>query len=195
MTESSANFDQGASMSEQEGIAMWGAPPDVAHSRRSYMGGGEDLGYNTRQEPRMSDPALDAINPHGVSSSLAEGQFEHALWVQRGMPGKVDAPDGTPRASGRIKAVHQFGLGALVQRAADEGHDPGTDQVATDYLHQPEGPRPGVLDNYVDAARLLPAPTGYGNDYPLEHTGSHFECMGDDLIVAASRAVRRTQGQ
>ena len=109
------------------------------------------------------------------------------------MPGKRDFADGTGRATGRIKAVIThggYGLGPLVQRAADMGHDPGADQVNAGYLRNPQGPRPDVLDKYMNAAALVPAPTGYGNGYPRlprYHQLSAMPVMGDDLYALSDQ--------
>lgn len=173
-----ANLDQGRSANEQTGEPAL-APIDVAHSRKQYVGWRDtELGYNVRQEPRMSDPAHQAVN-------LQQGQFEHALWRPRGMPGIQDYPDGGSGGppQGKIKAVHHhdYGLGPLVRRPADLGHDPIEDSADADYLHNPTGPRPDVLDKYVGASALLPQPTGPGSGFPLEHTASQFETMGDDI--------------
>lgn len=105
------------------------------------------------------------------------------------MPGKRDFADGTGRATGRIKAVIKhggYGLGPLVTRPADLGHDPASTPVGTDYRTQPSGPRPDVLDKYVAAAALVPAPTGYGSGYPRlprYHQLSALPVQSDDLFA------------
>ena len=122
-----------------------------------------------------------------IVTNVSAPQLVHG--ATRGMPGKVDAADGTPRTSGRIKAVIThggYGLGPLVQRAADLGHDPGADQANAGYMRNPQGPRPDVLAKYMGAATLVPAPTGYGNGYPRlprYHQLSPQPCMGDDLYA------------
>ena len=152
-----ANLTQGSSPNEQTGGAVWG-PVNVAHSRKTYMGWkNPDLGYATRTDPRMSDRAAEAI-------ALQQGQYQHALWRQRGMPGKRDYADGgsvgSLSPSGRIKASHQFGLGPLVQRAADLGHDP--------------------INKYVGARELLGL-TSPGGHIHL-HERSAFPTMGTDIL-------------
>ena len=103
MSKNKANFSQGSSANEQTGEPVWvEAPPDVAHSRRSYMGWkNPELGYNTRKEPRMGDELLR------MAGNLQQGQYEHALWRRRGMPGVQDHPDGGSKGppQGKIKAV------------------------------------------------------------------------------------------
>ncbi len=69
---------------------------------------------------------------------------------------------------------------------ADAGHEPVDSPVEHDYLRQPEGPRPGDggLLKYVNAAQLLPQPTGFGSGsprLPYYHQLSPQVTMGDDL--------------
>ena len=178
---SNQNFEAGVN-----GVRpQMGPPLDVAHSRRSYVGGGGDqLGYQIRRQPHMSDPARDTVNPLRVSGDLQEGQYEHAILRTRGMPGIRDAADGSPRPYG-IRAVHRFGLGDAVTRPADEGTDPGANPVDTDYRRRPQGPRPGVLDKYVAARSILPSSTE-GQGYPrlpYYHQLSPQVTMGDDLYA------------
>jgi hypothetical protein len=183
-----ANRRQGASTSERETGAGWGSPSDSAaevpldqhHTRRSYMGYGV-LPQDTRRQLAMPGHELERLVTNVSPAQLIHG-------ATRGMPGKRDYPDGgrvpyysDGRPSGRIKAIHRFGLGPLVHRAADEGHDPGADPVNTGYRHNTAGPRPGVLEKYMDVARHVPEPTGYGSGYPRWHELSNHAVMGDEL--------------
>ena len=109
------------------------------------------------------------------------------------MPGKIDAPDGTPRTSGKIHASLQFGLGPDVAMAADLGHDPLSTPIDHDYRHQPEGPVPGALEKYVGATGVLAQPVGNASGFTRLHEASQFPTWGDDLngIVQQSRKRSR----
>jgi hypothetical protein len=179
------NFEQGQAVAERETARGWGGPDTAAsplpvdqhYTRRGYMGYGQ-LPPDTRRQPALAGDELARIVTNVSPAQLIHG----ATTRPRGMPGKETYPGGGP--TGHIKAVHRFGLGPLVRRPADEGHDPGIDAVNADYLHNPRGPRPDVLDKYVGAASLLPAPTGYGSGYPQlprYHQLSAMPVMGDDL--------------
>lgn len=202
----SKSFDQGRSTGEAEGTPMYGGPEQfrrVSGGTDQYVGAGSLLppDCGCRNQPINGNVAPERHEVMGVwalraAENLSEPQQQHGLIrLQRGMRGKQDYPDDAPGGppTGKIKAVHRYGLGAAVQRPADLGHDPGEDQVDTDYRRQPEGPAAGVLDKYMGAASLLPQPTGPGSGYPLEHTGSQFECMGDDMISMAANAARRAR--
>lgn len=179
-----ANFQQGQAVAERETAAGWGGPATVPvdqyHTRRQYMGG--EFPQDARRQPALAGDELAR-----TVVNLSAPQIVHTATTRpRGMPGKRDAADGTPRTSGRIKAVVSYGLGPLVSRAADLGHDPIEQSLDTPYRRQPEGPRPGTLDKYIGAASLVPAPTGYGNGYPRlprYHQLSPQPCMGDDLYA------------
>jgi hypothetical protein len=198
-TETAANFAQGHAVAEREEATGWGSSSDSAsplpldqhHTRRSYMGYGE-LPQDARRELALPGDELARL-----VVNVSPAQIVHtAMTRPRGMPGKRVFADGTG-PTGRIKAVHRqdYGLGPAYARPAAEGHDPGADQVDTDYLHQPSGPRPGVLDKYMGAAQLLPQPTGYGSGFPTEHAGSQLPVMGDELVTMASQAGRRARQQ
>jgi hypothetical protein len=185
-TKAKANFAQGHAVAERETADGWGGPAtgasplpvDQHHTRRSYVGYGQ-LPPDVRRQPALAGDELARIVTNVSPAQLVHG-------ATRGMPGKRDAADGTPRTSGRIKAVVRYGLGPLVQRAADLGHDPIEQSLDTPYRRQPEGPRPDVLGKYMSAAELVPAPTGYGNGYPRlprYHQLSPQVCMGDDLYA------------
>ena len=188
-----ANFEQGRAVAERETAAGWGGPAtgasplplDQHHYRREYMGYGQ-LPQDARRQLARPGHELERL-----VVSVSPAQIVHTGTIQRrrGMAGKVDAYDGTPR----IRAVHRFdyGLGPLVDRVADAGHEPLDTPVAHDYLHQPEGPRPDDLSKYVDAARHVPVPTGFGPGYPRlprDHERSIFWTAGDDIIAAFDRA-------
>jgi hypothetical protein len=170
------NFDQGTSASEQEGPgAFYPYPPvDVVHSEREYVGLGS-LEYNTRRQPHMGDDLEEMARNASV---LNQGQHEHTIAVLRGMPGKAVGPDGTPRTSGKIKAIHQFGLGPAVAQPGPQGHDPITDPP-TDYIRRPEG-----LDRYVGARDVL-RQGDCGPSFPREHERSQFQTqtMGEDILA------------
>jgi hypothetical protein len=105
------------------------------------------------------------------------------------MAGKADYPGTGPQ--GKVKAVlrHDYGLGPLVHRVADAGHDPLSSAVDVDYLHN-QSPRPGDLSRYMGAASLIPAPTGSVSGYPRlprYHQLSAMPVMGDDLYLPFDR--------
>ena len=189
-----ANFTQGKAVAERENPDGWGGPDtgasplplDQHHTRRATVGYGE-VPPDTRRQPALAGDELARIVTNVSAPQLVHG----ATTRPRGMPGKRDAADGTPRATGRIKAVIKhggYGLGPLVTRPADLGHDPGAEASARgiDYRHQTAGPGSGYLSQYVDAARHVPAPTSYGSGYPRlprYHQLSRQVCMGEDLYA------------
>lgn len=179
-TKKNNNFAQGKSVAERETGAGWGSPADSAaavpldqhHTRRSYVGFGE-FPQDTRRALARPGHELERMVTNVSPAQLVHG-------ATRGMSGKRDYPSSGPH----IRAVHRFGLGPLVQRVADAGHDPiEPEPVDTDYLHQ-HGPRSGDLSRYVDAARHVPAPTGYGAGYPLSGIRSSHPVMGPEILAA-----------
>ena len=102
---------------------------------------------------------------------------------QRGMHAKQDYPDGTGREMKIKAAIRHVGLGPAVQRPADLGHEPGTDQVGHRLPPQPgSAPGPDVLAKYVDAARHVPQPTGFGSGFARHAIHSQFPVMEDDIL-------------
>ena len=163
-----ANFAQGKAVAERETADGWGGPNtsasplpvDQHHTRR------ETVGYGQFPQDARRQLAMPGHQLERTVVNLSAPQLVHGATTRpRGMPGKRDAADGTPRATGRIKAVirHDYGLGSAVSRPADLGADPIDTPVAHDYLHQSSGPRPDVLSKYVDCRRHLPELTrSYG---------------------------------
>ena len=108
---------------------------------------------------------------------------DERIYPERGTgdTGKVVGPDGTPR----IRAVHRhdYGLGPLVRRPADLGHDPADTPVETDYLHN-RGPSPNASAKYVGAAGVLAQPSTARQGFPRHHEASVFATWGDDIATA-----------
>ena len=188
------NFQQGKATAERETADGWGGPDtsasplplDQHHTRRETVGYGE-FPPDVRRQPALAGSELARI-----VTDVSPAQLIHG--ATRGMPGKRDFADGTGRPSGRIKAVihHDYGLGSLVTRTADEGHDPLSTPIAHDYRRAPKGPRPDQLSKYVDAARHIPVPTGWGSGYPREHEQSAFVTAGDEIIATFEKAGPRS---
>lgn len=171
-------------------VGVKGVPPlmgphpvreDAVHVRRDYVGYGQFEPDSRRQPARAGDEIARLV------INLSAPQLVHGATTRpRGMPGKRDFSDGTG-LTGRIRAVirHDYGLGNLVTRPADEGTDPIENSVDTPYRRQPQGPRPDVLDKYVGCRRHLPELTE-GQGYPrlpYYHQLSPQACMGDDLYA------------
>jgi hypothetical protein len=164
------NFAQGQAVAERETADGWGGPDtgasplplDQHHTRRSYMGYGE-LPQDTRRQLAMPGDELARI----VTNVSAPQIVHTATTTRRGMPGIADEPGSGPL--GKVKAVirHDYGLGPLVDRPADEGRDP--------------------IDRYVGARALIPPPTGPRSGHSRLHENSQFETAGDDLLAAFAK--------
>jgi hypothetical protein len=100
--------------------------------------------------------------------------------LRRGPAALQDFPDGTARSDGKIKA--KISLGPANARSAAEGHDPIEDQVDTDYLREPLGPRPDVLDKYVGAASLIARTVSPDRGYSRLHELSARPTMGQQMM-------------
>jgi len=179
-----ANLDQGASPTEREGNGpLWGGPPhDVSPSVREYAGLGR-LAYDTRQMPRMKDDLVFQ------AENINQAQHEHCITVLRNSA-KQDFPSGTGRATGRIKATIQHGLGVAYARPGPSGHAV-TDSPVSDYLANPTGPGADTLSKYVGAASIV-QPGDEGSGYPHRIAHSQFPTMEDDILAgfqATTRAI------
>ncbi len=117
-----------------------------------------------------------------MAANASVAQYQHAEWVRRGMPGKQDFSDGTGRATGRIKAVHQFGLGPNYDRPGPSGHDPGDDTVTADYLRRGQDPLAKYGDGILSARSVLGPDQDYGSGFTRLHEASQFPTMGTDIL-------------
>jgi hypothetical protein len=186
------------------GAAGLGFPPASGTRNEPIRGPGSDVkrrpgSHGMELEIKGTDVILGPNNYQvqglvleRMAANASAAQYAHADWVRRGMPCKQDFPDGTGRATGRIKAVHSFGLGPNVAMAADLGHDPIDTPIDHDYRRQPEGPVPGALDKYVGAAGVLAQPVGNASGFPRDHERSQFVTMGETAIegiVARSELI------
>lgn len=211
---SKKSFDQGRSTGEREGVPAYGGPDEAYRVFGGGVAGLLPRDSGTRREPIRGPGAVQRLpGTHGarvtdgviqhpsefevqglvalrMAEAISAPQYAHAEWMTRGMPGKADAPDGTPRTSGRIKAVNRFGLGAGLARTADAGHDPADTPVSTDYLRQPLGPPAGALDKYVGAAGVLAQPVGNASGFTRLHEGSQFTTMGEEIISGFTKGSR-----
>src|ERR1700733_30415 len=145
------SFNRGRSTGEREGVPAYGNPDEVRRVSGGGVAGLLPPDSGNRRAPIRGNARMERIpGTHGsqpvagtgvvlsptdrqvqgaVALRMAENismpQYNHAVWVvERGMPGKADAPDGTPRTSGRIKAVQAYGLGNAYARPGPSGHSP-----------------------------------------------------------------------
>jgi hypothetical protein len=215
------NFNQGRSVGEREGVPAYGDANEayrVNGDMDKYVGdfpqgsdrnqpirgrctmapipgchGGSQVMDGTGVVTSPTNRELMGNSLERLAANACVGQFVHAQTIAMQRPeGKRDFPDGTGRATGRIKAVHQFGLGPNVAIAADLGHDPIDTPIDHDYRRQPEGPVPSALDKYVGAAGVLAQPVGNASGFPRDHERSQFVTMGETAvegIVARSELI------